>query len=506
MSALEPKLGEAMLRRALVKHRDGDLAAAARLYREVLGHEPERADIAHLLGLALVALGDITGGIEAMVLSLRLAPDVAAVERDLGGALLSAGRADRACAHLQKSVALDSDAVAARINLGLCLARLGREAEARAEIEAALAREPDNAEAHYRLARLLAAAGDGECATAAYRDCLAADGEHWEARYHLADLLLAGDVFVEGWEHYEARWHLRGGGAVPKRRFAAPDWDGGALAGRTILVWGEQGIGEEIFFASMIGEVAAAAERVTVECDPRLMPLFARSFAANVTPVGRTTPTDAALVAAPFALQCAAGSLARHLRGAPERFPHRAFLVADAAMTAAAGRRQAALGEGLRVGVSWRSQAANKRYRAAKSSSLADWGAILSVPGVRFVNLQYGDCGAELAGAESRFETVINVDPEVDQMASLDALAAQIAALDLVIATSVAAAHLAAALGVETWVLMPHRHDWRWLWREDSSLWYPRARRFRQPAAGDWRGLAGEVAAALGDRVRGGDG
>ena len=127
------------------------------------------------------------------------------------------------------------------------------------------------------------------------------------------------------------------------------------------------------------------------------------------------------------------------------------------------------------------------------------WRPVLRRAGARFVNLQYGDVAADRAAVEDAFGVAIHVDPEIDQMASLDDFAAQIDALDLVITTSNTTAHVAGALGKEVWVLLPAKTDWRWSRRRDGSLWYPGLTMHRQDSGEDWVTLLERAGAALDD-------
>ncbi|HEX9648208.1 MAG TPA: tetratricopeptide repeat protein [Alphaproteobacteria bacterium] len=471
-------------RRALHAHRAGRLQDAAGLYAECLSAAPERADIAHLLGLSLLGLGDFAGGVAALQLSLSLDPEAAAVEHDLANALVSLGHAEAALDHFDRALALDPGLVDAQVNRATALAKLGRHGEAAPALEAALVLAPRHAEALYRLGRVRAAARERAGAIAAYQACLAVAPDHAEARYHLGDMQLAAGDFAAGWANYEARFH-RPGNAVPMRPFAAPRWDGQPLAGRCLLVWGEQGVGEEILFASRFADLAGLGGRIVVECDPRLVPLFERSF-PGVEAVGRRTPPDPRIAALAPDIQTPSGSLGRWLCAERAAFRPRPYLVADADRIAAARARHEALGPGLKVGIAWRSVGPNARYGRAKSTALADWAPLLATPGARFESLQYGDCAREIADLGATCGATVHRDPAVDQAASLDDFAAQVAALDLVVTTSNTTAHMAGALGVETWVLLPPAVDWRWQGAGEGSLWYPRARLFRRAPSEDW--------------------
>lgn len=181
------------------------------------------------------------------------------------------------------------------------------------------------------------------------------------------------------------------------------------------------------------------------------------------------------------------------------------YLAADPALVTAAAARLATHSAGvageerpLRVGVSWRS--GNAGLGAHKSIPLAQWAPILRIPKVAFVSLQYGDTASERAAVETELGVPVWQDPDVDPLQDMDAAAAQLACLDLVVTVSNTAAHLAGALGVPTWLLLPapgHGLLWYWMLDRTDSPFYPSLRCFRQRRPGDWSGVIGMVAEAL---------
>jgi hypothetical protein len=211
-------------------------------------------------------------------------------------------------------------------------------------------------------------------------------------------LLLLRERFAEGWPELEWRpWTRRLRDA--SNPVKAPLWSGGGLAG-TLLLRGEQGVGEEILHAGLMPEALTRAPRILLECDPRLIPLLARSM-PQVECVARADPPDPRLLAADIAAQASLGSLPRWLRRRVKNLlPGPPYLAADPARAAALRERYQALGPGPLVGIAWRS--VNPRLGHAKTVPLDHWAPILSTPGVTFINLQYGDCAAELRRPDRR--------------------------------------------------------------------------------------------------------
>ena len=498
MGAAPTPDGDRLLALGLRHHKRGQLDRAVAAYCEVLAKAPDRADVHHLLGIALAGQGEVTAAMDCYQRSLALDADNAAVHHDLGVLFWQTGAAEQAIDHYRRALALNRDFANAHVNLGVALTESGRPEDAVACFQDALALRPGDGETLYRLARALNAGGDPVSAIAAYRRCMDASPDHAEAHFHMAITLLRLGEFADGWAEYEWRFR-RPGLATAARGFPQPEWRGEPLAGRRGLVWGEQAVGEEIMFAALIGEVAAAAEHCIIECAPRLVPLFERSF-PGVRVVARQDPPAPLTMAPDIDFQCPIGGLGRWLRPDSDSFASiPGYLRADEARIEECRGFLDGLGGGLKVGISWRSTAGDSRFGAAKSSSLDAWAPILTEAGIHFVNLQYGDCDADLDAIEEQLGVRVHRDPAVDQMTSLDDFAAQIAALDLVITTANTTAHLAGALGGALWVLLPQLADWRWRSGATGSLWYPNARLMRQADAGDWTGLLARVAAALAD-------
>ena len=504
----------------------GDLEQCVLSYRRALEIDPDFAEAWSNLGQALAAGGDLARGIAAYRRAIAANPRLAPVWSNLGSALLDANEPEEAITACRHAVALDpafpgawnnlanalleqgeyeaaADACehALRLapelgeawsNLGCALMEQGRLERSFAAHRRALGLLPASARAHYNLG--LALERDRQHARAAerYRGAVDLDPDFAVAWTRLACVLLMVGEFAEGWAAYEQRWREKG--AQPKR-FALNPWSGKRTPGSTILLWGEQGIGDEILYAGMVGELAAAGMAVTLEIDPRLEKLMSRSLPA-VTVVARADPP--AVDSGAFDYQCALGSLGRWLRPSFDAFPERrAYLMADEDRTRRYGKRLRRAESDLLVGVSWRS--ANRESGAAKSAALAEWAGVLSSRGARFVDLQYGDTTRERESLASRHGIEVGHLDDLDLMNDLDGLAALCAACDLIITVSNVTAHLAGALGARVWLLAPAAKGRNWYWfqgRRDSP-WYPSMRVFDQLEPGSWRATLDAVAREL---------
>ncbi|HEY0833751.1 MAG TPA: N-acetylglucosaminyltransferase, partial [Azospirillum sp.] len=298
------------------------------------------------------------------------------------------------------------------------------------------------------------------------------------ARVNRALMRLARGDLEQGWADYAQRFAA--GEAAPDRRFRVPEWRGEPIVGKRLLVWAEQGLGDELMFGTVIADLQATRAWVTVECDARLVRLFTRALPwANVraeTPNQNDADPDDADLHIPM------GSLPRLLRRGLADFPPRPFtLYPDPALAAEWRRRLAALGPGLTVGICWRSSRITAE-RAGAYTRLDRWGPLLTLPGVHAVNLQYDDCAVELAEAEGRFGVPVHRWPDLDLRNDLDGVAALMAGLDLVVSAPTAVGELAAALGTPVWRL-GGAGDWSRL-GTTCRPWFPAMRLIAPPAGG----------------------
>jgi tetratricopeptide (TPR) repeat protein len=388
-------------------------------------------------------------------------------------------------------------------NRGLALGHADRFQEARTAFRRAIALDPGDGRLLVNLGELLHLLGDFHGMRRILNRASGLSRDFVSADYMLAlACMLLGDL-PSAWRHYESRF--KSPPAVRPRPFPQPWWDGRPASderGGRILVWGEQGVGDEMLFGSMLPDLAARGVRAVVEVDARLVPSFARAF-PTFEIVARLTPPDPRLFAPDISHQIAMGSLAGILRPSLDDFERpKGFLSPEPARLAHARRWLDGLGPGPRVGIAWRSKHQDVKSRRMHTA-LSEWGPILSVPGVRFVNLQYGDCEAELSAAEARFGVQIHRMPGLDLFNDLEGVIALSAGLDLIVSTITTAHIPGACCGVETWLLMV-RTDYFALGR-DHCPWMPNTRGFLRLPGKGWEGAisaAGEALRQLADATR----
>jgi len=275
------------------------------------------------------------------------------------------------------------------------------------------------------------------------------------------------------------------------------DWDGTPFDG-VLVITTEQGLGDEIMLSSMFADLLATGQRAVIECDERLLPIYRRSF-PGVEFVARQKEKSLTFPPGTDVRHLAALDLARALRNGSDKFPtRRSWLLADPQRTAALREEYRKRWPGKRlVGLSWKS-ARIMDGGATKNIDITDFVSMLADRDSRFINLQYGNIAGDLAALRGAGVTLF-VDPDIDTMNDIDGLAAQIAALDLVISTSNTTVHVAGALGVPCWLLLPRTRPilWYWGYRGDTTPWYPSLRLLRNAQESNWVALLDQVSEEL---------
>lgn len=498
--ALDRNQADAHNNLGLALRAKGELEQAETSYRQAIAVQPNHVQAHNNLGILLRSMGRREDAIGHYRLALAVDPDFADAHSNLGNALWAEGRRDDAFWHYRRALEADPRNAQAMINVGTALKQAGRLKESTDYYLQAAKVDPAMADAHYNLGVNLAEQGRLNDAIAAYRRAVASAPDHVKAQKNLSVALLTIGAFEEGFALWEWRWQEPG---TWRRGFDFPLWEGQDLSNKSLLVWAEQGVGDELMLGTLLPEVIALAGRTLVECDPRLVPLYSRAMPEAMF-VSRADPVDPAITSGAFDYQSPMGSLCRQLRRSAEDFAGpKPYLSADPERLSACKARYRDFGTALKVGIAWRSvaqaqSAENLLFKARKSSALDAWWPVLMHEGVQFFNLQYGDCAEDLAKVKRRYDVDIHQDPGIDQFQSLEDFAAQVAAMDLVITTSNTTAHMAGGLGVPVWVLLADVPDWRWQLNRDDSLWYESARLYRQSAPGDWNRLLAGVAADLG--------
>lgn len=495
-------------------------------YRQALSLKADHADALNNLSEALNTLERPEEAAQAAQAVIRLNPAHAEAWSNLGGAQLLLEQAGAALESLDQALQLRPDLPRALCNRAKALAKLGRIDESVAFINQVISRFPASREAVFTRGLIRFEQGDLDGALADCKDALSmspgyvpalvctgnihlalgrhdaaiADFDqalkhepgHAAAHYNLGITLLLTGQFERGWQEYGWRFKTREF-SKDAAVIRLPVWQGGRDA--RLLVAAEQGIGDQIMYASMLGDLAGHRGNISVALSDKLIPIFSRAFpqfrfVSLMDTVGELSGWDAYV---------SIGDLGLHFRRSLDRFitGRKPYLRADAGR--AAQLRHAVSGGNARIvcGLSWYSN--NKSVGTQKSMALADLSRAFADLDCNWIDLQYGDTEAERKAVREAGGIEVMREPTVDTFNDIDGLAALVDACDVIVTISNTTAHLAGALGKRVFLMLPHEIGRFWCWQTDreDTLWYPDVRIFRQPRDGDWASVLAEVREAL---------
>lgn len=438
-----PDLAEAHYHLGVIAAAQGRAEEAESSLRRAIAREPLHAKAQNALGTLLSQRGDVEEAVSCFYRAITARPELAQAHSNLGSLLITElDQFEEGADHISTAYRLAPDAPDVKCNWAMLLHYRGQYQTALARWNEAIESGALTNEAKARLDRALA-------------------------------LLLLGD-FRAGWEGYEKRLEADSRAA---RDFGLPRWQGEPLADKSILVYAEQGLGDEIMFASCLPDVIGAAGRVVVECSDRLEPIFRRSFPAAMVHGGKKgDSTGWVAECGPPDYQVPIGSLPRQFRPSRDSFPGAyPYLQADAQQVEDWRGRLRQEGNGPAIGISWRGGTPGTRSQVR--SLPPELLARIVRPDFTWVSLQHGADGMQAPAG-------LRVYPGVTR--DLDALAALMGALDLIVSVDNTNVHLAGALGRPVWVLLSRSPEWRYGTRGDAMPWYPSARLFRRNQDEDW--------------------
>ena len=474
---------------ALLAHQFGRKSVALELLRRAIEINPGVWDYHSNLGVLLAAAGRQDEAIIAFRNGLALRPNDPEIYSNLGGALLQQELGDEAIAAFARALELRPDFPEAHYNLGNALCQAKHFEDAARHYQSALSLRPTYVEAHFNLANVYRRTNRLPEAIDAYRHSLALRPQYAEARWNLALALLCKGEYVQGFVEYESRrqisdlWRGRG--------FSQPQWDGGELAGQTILLWDEQGLGDTIQFVRYASLVSDRGGRVLLRCKQELKRLLAKQC-----DISGAYSEDEPLPS--FDVQCPLGTLPMIFGTTIDTVPATVpYLAADSILAAHWGAKFSPIQSGLKVGLAWAGGTAHPDDKT-RSLPLAALAPLAQVEGAVYYSLQLGEAARQIPTAPAGLH-LIDWTAELSDFADTAAL---IENLDLVIACDTSVAHLAGAMGKPAWVLIPFAPDWRWMLDRSDSPWYSSIRLFRQLPPWDWEHLVHQVALELQARSR----
>lgn len=463
----------------------GKADEAVNALRRCLELKPNFAEAHNTLGNALMAQGHIAEAIDCYERALALKPNYAEAHNNLGNARKDQGKLDDAVVCYCRALEQKPLYAEAYNNLGNARQSQGKIDDALSSYRRALELRPDYAETHNGMGQALMSLRLLEEAEAHFNEAIRLRPHYADAHFSRSTLWLLRGEFTRGWEEYEWRWEAQKR-FFPRPTFAQPQWDGGTVQGRSILLYSEQGFGDTLQFIRYIPMVSQAGGDVVVGCQPELKRLLKSTFETiHVVDYTESLP--------PFDVQCPLLSLPRLCRTTLDNIPPQApKIAADRALIAHWRTKLAEEGNALKVGLAWAGSKgqANDHNRSLPLSMLKP---LIDTPNVRYYSLQKAGPGPQSIEPAEQLK-LIDKTAELTDFADTAAL---IANLDLVISVDTSVSHLAGAMDKPVWTLLSYAACWRYLLDREDSPWYPSMRLFRQPSLGDWTSVVKRAQASL---------
>ena len=459
-----------------------DFEAAAKIFAKLVLADTENPSHLANLGGALVRLNRIQDAKAMLLRAIEIDPKHFSARVNLGAVYQTLGMRQENLNNALEAVAIHPSNSLAFNNLGSAFSDLAMFQEAKHAFETAHLLDPKAIDPLVNLAAAEARLNNPQSAIDAYERVLdilppEAAQRREAVRFFLAFEYLKLGRIAEGWDCYEGGFSPlvpNAGARAPNRQFDVPRWQGGPLNGRRLLVWREQGIGDELRFGTCLESLVGLDGQVIVECDVRLVEPLQRAFptflvrgqAFDLGHSKRAHFQD-------FDLQIPIGSLMQLTRRDLAAFAHSGGHIPPQPDLRAKWEARLAPYRGKKlVGVCWRSSKLDP-IRNLKYANIQGWSALLSRPDVQVVNLQYGDCESEIRQVEAQYGIEVLRWPDLDMRDDLDDLFALISCLDLVVCTYTAVLHLAGSVGAPTVAMTNENAPENWVMLgTDHYPWY----------------------------------
>ncbi|SFL60274.1 Glycosyltransferase family 9 (heptosyltransferase) [Pelosinus propionicus DSM 13327] len=434
------------------------------------------AELCFTQGAELAHKGDALQALELFHQAISLKPDYAEAYNGIGALLININNLNEAEFYLQRALELKVDYPEALFNLGTLFSRTSLLEEAEVCLRETISLQPDFPEAHFRLGMVLKQMERLDEAEKHLVLSIRLRTDFKEAEFALGVLYLLQGQYEKGWKGYELR----------RRIFNTCDsrcnWKVEDLTGQKIVLFHEQGFGDAIHFVRYVKEIEKVASEVVLFIPEQLKRLISASFKSI------TIETDEKMVG-DYNFSCPLPSLPYMFRTTLDTIPSPiSYLKADSNLISKWSEivKKEIKDHSFTIGVAW---AGNPNHKNDKNRSIPFhvFKQLFSLQTVNWISLQMDEKAADLQTVSHQ---VLDFHENISDFAETAGL---IENLDLVITVDTAVAHLAGALGKDTWLLLPIDPDWRWQVKGQESLWYPTIRIFRQIHRGDWQGVLAEV-------------
>jgi tetratricopeptide (TPR) repeat protein len=480
-----PAYIEAYLNRGVAEQQMQNYEAAIQSYNSVIDLNSDYIAAYLNRSEALFKLLRFEESIVSCDIAITLKPDFAEAYFNKGNAFQALKIYDEAIENYKIAVKLNPKYIKAIINLGMCELKLKQYETAQLNFQLALQINPDYPEAHLNLGGLFRELRLFDNARASLDNAIVVRPGYAEAYFNKSLIDLALGNFDSGWPLYEWRWKSEETPLSPLTTSKPPFNPN--FAGRRVLIWAEQGIGDEIMFASLLNRFRHLCQKLLVAVDARLIELFRRSFKdIEFYDKALSVPEDLYDEHLPM------GGMCQYLLPSPLDLNSAApaYLQADDSRSRDIRASLGIDSTSRLCGISWRTS--NQKF-VSRNLELKRLIAALEAPNIKFVSLQYGETQKEIDTIAADLGIQVLTYKDVDNFQDIDGLAAIINACDLVVSIDNTTVHLGGALGKPVNVLLPFDSDWRWMTEVDKSYWYASVRLFRQGSDWDWTPLLEQV-------------
>ena len=441
--------------------------------------KPNLAGAYYNMGIALKKQRKLEESIFAYKKAISKKPDFADAYYNMGNVFQEQNKLEDAKEAYIKAISIKPDHVVAYDNLGVVFHKQSKLEEAKEAYNKAISIKPDNIDAYNNLGIVLKDQNKLEEAKEVYIKVLAIQTDNAEAHHNLSFALLAAKDFEQGFILSEWRWKTKERDGTFLQS-AKPMWNG--EKNQRILVWGEQGIGDELMFSSIIPELYATSLKILVKCDKRLIPLFKRSFPVDINYFSQ----DQSVLEDEYDFHIPMGSLPLTFRKSVDSFKKSApgFLKCDISKVESIKAQLMHEYDKKIIGISWKT-ASPIRGSLNRNINLAELARALDSSNTHLLCLQYGDVSDEIEAVKRDFGIEVIQFTDVDNKNDIDGLASLILACDQIVSTDNVTVHLAGALGAKVTALVPFSP--RWIWGDGSeSFWYNSVTPLKQNLYQNW--------------------
>jgi len=468
-----------LIQQGLLLHQQGNLNGARSFYEQVLKIQPRHFDALQLLGTIAGQMKDYQQSLELLTKALTINPSHPITHYNHGQALQELNRFEDALVSYDRAIALKPDYAEAYSNRGSILHELKQFKEALVSLQQAITINPRlSALTYYNLGLTLQELKHFEDAIANYQQAIVIKPDYAQAHWNLSLVQLLKGNFKDGWLGYEWRWKNEETNKIAGiRAFSQPLWLGEEpLVGKTILLYAEQGLGDTIQFCRYVPMVSALGAKVILEVPSPLVGLLHDlESVSQIIPYGDKLPE--------FDYQCPLLSLPLAFKTNLNNIPSYPHYITSNKNKVAQWQTQLANKSKPRIGLVWSGSVTHKNDRN-RSLKLVELLPYLS-PKYEYISLQ-----KEVRDMDKKFLTEDDLIQDFsDKLQDFTDTAALCELMDILITIDSSVAHLAAAMGKSTWLLLPYVPDWRWLLDRDDSPWYPSIKIYRQATRGDWDGV-----------------